>query len=69
LTVKRTSYLKRATRRFLNGTRFRAPVEAVTAGVRSLEAWAAMLGEEREAELEGRRGRPPKRAGSEPTGP
>ena len=50
--MRRTSYLKRASRRFLEGTRFKAPVEAVEAGERSLTDWAEMLAEEREAENE-----------------
>jgi hypothetical protein len=50
--MRRTSYLKRASRRFLEGTRFKAPVEAVEAGARSLTEWAEMLAEEREAENE-----------------
>ena len=48
--MRRTSYLKRASRRFLEGTRFRSPVEAVEAGVKTLGEWADVLGEEREAE-------------------
>ncbi len=48
--MKRTNYMKRATQRFLEGTKFRTPVEAVEAGVRSLGDWADMLAEEREAE-------------------
>jgi hypothetical protein len=50
--MRRTSYLKRASRRFLEGTRFKAPVEAVEAGERSLTDWAEMLAEERETENE-----------------
>lgn len=50
--MRRTSYLKRASRRFLEGTRFKHPVEAVEAGERSLSAWAELLAEEREIELE-----------------
>ncbi len=48
--MKRTNYMKRATLRFLEGTKFRTPVEAVEAGLRSLGEWADMLAEEREAE-------------------
>ena len=48
--MKRTNYMKRATLRFLEGTKFRTPVEAVEAGVRNLGEWADMLAEEREAE-------------------
>ena len=50
--MKRTSYLKRASQRFLAGTKFRSPVAAVEAGVRTLEAWAETLAEEREAETQ-----------------
>jgi hypothetical protein len=50
--MRRTSYLKRASRRFLEGTRYKSPVEAVEAGARTLEAWADILGEEREVENE-----------------
>ncbi len=48
--MKRTNYMKRATLRFLEGTKFRTPVEAVEAGIRNLGEWADMLAEEREAE-------------------
>lgn len=48
--MRRTNYLKRASRRFLEGTRFKSPVEAVEAGARTLTEWADTLGEEREAE-------------------
>jgi hypothetical protein len=50
VNMRRQSYLRRAKRRFLDGTRHRIPVEAVTAGVRTLEAWATILDEEREIE-------------------
>ena len=50
--MKRTNYMKRATLRFLEGTKFRTPVEAVEAGVRSLGDWADMLAEERELETQ-----------------
>ena len=48
--MKRTSYLKRARRRFLEGTRCKSPLEAVEAGLRTLCQWADVLAEEREAE-------------------
>lgn len=48
--MRRTSYLKRASRRFLEGTRFKSPVEAVEAGARTLGEWADVLSEERESE-------------------
>ncbi len=48
--MKRTNYMKRAARRFLEGTKYRTPVEAVEAGIKSLGEWADMLQEERELE-------------------
>ena len=53
--MKRINYMKRATQRFLSGTKHRSPVEAVEAGVRSLTDWAEMLAEEREFETEANR--------------
>ncbi len=50
--MRRTSYLKRASRRFLEGTRYKTPVEAVEAGARTLAEWADTLSEEREIENE-----------------
>lgn len=46
--MKQVGYLKRATRKFLHGTKFRSPVEAVEAGIRSLGDWADTLTNERE---------------------
>ena len=48
--MRRLSYYKRASRRFLQGTRHRTPAEAVEAGTRSLEQWVNILSEERELE-------------------
>jgi hypothetical protein len=48
--MKRTNYMKRAAVRFLTGTKFRTPVEAVEAGLKSLGEWADILQEERELE-------------------
>jgi hypothetical protein len=53
--MKRINYMRRATQRFLAGTKYRSPVEAVEAGVRSLTDWAEMLAEEREFETEANR--------------
>ena len=53
--MKRINYMRRATQRFLAGTKHRSPVEAVEAGVRSLTDWAQMLAEEREFESEANR--------------
>jgi hypothetical protein len=50
--MKRTSYLKRASKRFLDGTKFKSPFAAVEAGVRTLESWAEILLEERENETQ-----------------
>ena len=50
VNVKRQRYLACATRRLLDGTRHRIPVEAVAAGVRTLEVWVSILDEERELE-------------------
>ena len=48
--MRRLSYFKRASRRFLTGTRHRTPAEAVEAGARTLEQWVYVLSEERELE-------------------
>ena len=48
--MKRTNYMKRAALRFLAGTKFRTPVEAVEAGIKNLGEWADILQEERELE-------------------
>jgi hypothetical protein len=48
--MRRLSYYKRASRRFLQGTRHRTPAEAVEAGARTLEQWVTLLSEERELE-------------------
>jgi hypothetical protein len=50
--MRRTSYMKRASQRFLEGTKFRSPVEAVEAGVRSLVDWTQVLSEERDLEMQ-----------------
>jgi hypothetical protein len=47
-----TSYMKRAAKKFLLGTKCRSPVDAVESGVRSLTEWADCLAAEREIELE-----------------
>jgi hypothetical protein len=47
--MRSVSYLKRASKRFLEGTRFRSPFEAVDAGMDTLERWVEVLAEEREA--------------------
>ena len=46
--MRRINYMKRAARKFLAGTRFRTPVEAVEAGIRTLTHWVDTLNDERE---------------------
>jgi hypothetical protein len=48
--MRRSAYYKRAAKQFLVGTRFKAPFEAVAAGVKTLEDWADALALEREIE-------------------
>jgi hypothetical protein len=50
--MRRISYMKRASQRFLEGTKFRSPFEAVQAGARNLDGWTQILSEERDAEME-----------------
>lgn len=47
----RNPYFRRASNRFLNGSRFKTPFEAVEAGACTLEEWSRVLLEERELEL------------------
>jgi hypothetical protein len=54
--------MKRATQRFLEGTKYRSPVEAVEAGIRTLGQWADILAEERELESQMHRERDTHRA-------
>jgi hypothetical protein len=49
--MRRSFYFKRASKRFLEGTRCTSPCDAVAIGLRTLEQWAAILAEERELEL------------------
>ncbi len=48
--MRRCAYYKRAAKKFLAGTRFKSPFEAVMAGVKTLEDWADTLTLEREIE-------------------
>jgi hypothetical protein len=48
--MRRCAYYKRAAKQFLAGTRFKAPFEAVAAGLKTLEDWADLLALEREIE-------------------
>jgi hypothetical protein len=59
--MKRISYMKRATQRFLEGTKFRSPVDAVEAGIRTMGEWADILAEERELESQTHRERDTRR--------
>jgi hypothetical protein len=46
-----TQYWKRASKRFLKGSPYRSPCNAVEAGIRTLADWARVLEEERNADL------------------
>ena len=46
--MKKGNYMKRAAKRFLEGTSCRIPVEAVELGIKSLTEWADILNDERE---------------------
>jgi hypothetical protein len=48
-------YFKRASKRFLTGTRFKTPCDAVEAGAKTLLEWSTVLEEERNKELMVRR--------------
>ncbi len=49
--MAKLSYLRRASKRFIQGTGKRTPWEAVEAGLRSLTDWAQVLDEERERDV------------------
>ncbi len=46
--MRKLSYMRRAAKRFLEGTRCKHPIEAVEKGVRTLEEWVDCLNMERE---------------------
>jgi hypothetical protein len=46
--MRRVNYMKRASRKFLEGTRYRTPADAVEAGVKTLTQWVDALNTERE---------------------
>ena len=46
--MRKVNYMKRAAKRFLEGTNCRIPVEAVEQGIKSLTEWSDILNEERE---------------------
>jgi hypothetical protein len=48
--MRKMSYMKRAAKRFLEGTRCKHPIEAVERGLRTLEEWVDCLNAERELE-------------------
>jgi hypothetical protein len=47
---KKHTYIDRARGRFLEGTPFRYPVDAVDAGVKTMAEWCDLLLEERQAD-------------------
>ena len=49
--MPKSTYITRAKRRFLEGTSYRVPVEAVTRGRRTLEQWVEILNQERDLEI------------------
>jgi hypothetical protein len=50
--MRKISYMKRAAKRFLEGTSCRHPVEAVECGMKTLEEWVEVLSQEREFDRE-----------------
>jgi hypothetical protein len=48
--MRKISYMKRAAKRFLEGTTCRQPVEAVERGIKTLEEWVEVLAQERECD-------------------
>ncbi len=52
--MKKTSYLKRAAKSFLEGTSCKSPIEVVELGLKTLGDWADTLALERELEQESR---------------
>ncbi len=49
--MPKSTYITRAKKRFLEGTSYRVPVEAVMRGRRTLEQWVEVLNEERDLEI------------------
>jgi hypothetical protein len=49
--MRRTSYIKRASRRFLEGLKCKTPADAVETGLRTMSQWTTILSEEREREV------------------
>ena len=50
--MKKTAYLTRATKRFLDGTNCKSPIQAVEQGVKTLSDWIETLSLEQELEAE-----------------
>jgi hypothetical protein len=46
----RKKFLRRASRQFCAGTPFKSPIQAVEAGLRTLEEWVDVLNETRDAQ-------------------
>ncbi len=50
--MKKTAYLTRATKRFLEGTNCKSPIQAVEQGAKTLSDWIETLSLEQELEAE-----------------
>jgi hypothetical protein len=50
--MRTSPYFKRASKRFLAGTRFKTPCDAVEAGAKTLLEWSQVLEEERSLEMQ-----------------
>lgn len=50
--MKKTAYLTRATKRFLEGTNCKSPIQAVEQGIKTLSDWIDTLSLEQELESE-----------------
>ena len=50
--MKKTAYLTRATKRFLEGTNCKSPIQAVEQGIKTLSDWIDTLSLEQELEAE-----------------
>jgi hypothetical protein len=50
--MRTSPYFKRASKRFLTGTRFKTPCDAVEAGAKTLLEWTHILEEERSLEMQ-----------------
>jgi hypothetical protein len=52
VNMRTSPYFKRASKRFLAGTRFKTPCDAVEAGAKTLLEWTQVLEEERNLEMQ-----------------